>query len=152
MAERPLIVTESLGGSSLSRAARSGDAGPHWYRPLPNGGDVWRSYAREVAASAPADWLEELRGAIQPSGAAAQRIERVAAGKGVVVTTGQQPGLFGGPLMTFVFRIISHRMGMRTGLDRRWANKQLEAGDPRETAQLRDEVQLQSFRAPCVAW
>jgi cell division protein FtsB len=43
--------------------------------------------------------------------------------------------------MTFVFRIISHRMGMRTGLDRRWANQQLEAGDPRETARLRDEVQ-----------
>ncbi len=43
-------------------------------------------------------------------------------------------------VLVFVFRIISHRMGMRTGLDRRWANQQLEAGDPRETARLRDEV------------
>jgi len=43
-------------------------------------------------------------------------------------------------VVIFAFRIISHRMGMRTGLDRRWANQQLEAGDPRETAQLRDEV------------
>ena len=43
-------------------------------------------------------------------------------------------------ILTFAFRVISHRMGMRTGLDRRWANQQLEAGDPRETAQLRDEV------------
>ena len=42
--------------------------------------------------------------------------------------------------LVFTFRIISHRMGMRTGMDRRWANQQLEAGDPRETAQLRDEV------------
>lgn len=40
----------------------------------------------------------------------------------------------------FAFRIISHRMGMRTGMDRRWANQQLEAGDPRETSRLRDEV------------
>jgi cell division protein FtsB len=43
-------------------------------------------------------------------------------------------------IVIFAFRIISHRMGLRTGLDRRWANQQLEAGDPRETAQLRDEV------------
>ena len=43
-------------------------------------------------------------------------------------------------IVIFGFRIISHRMGLRTGLDRRWANQQLEAGDPRETAQLRDEV------------
>ena len=44
-------------------------------------------------------------------------------------------------VIIFAFRIISHRLGMRTGLDRRWANQQLEAGDPRETARLRDEVQ-----------
>jgi hypothetical protein len=43
--------------------------------------------------------------------------------------------------MVFAFRIISHRMGMRTGWDRRWADRQLEAGDPRETDRLRDEVQ-----------
>ena len=43
--------------------------------------------------------------------------------------------------MVFAFRIISHRMGMRTGWDRRWANRQLEAGDPAETERLRDEVQ-----------
>jgi len=43
-------------------------------------------------------------------------------------------------VIVFTFRIISHRMGMRTGWDRRWANQQLEAGDPRETDRLRDEV------------
>ena len=43
-------------------------------------------------------------------------------------------------IIMFAFRIISHRMGMRTGLDRRWANQQLEAGAPRETSRLRDEV------------
>jgi hypothetical protein len=43
-------------------------------------------------------------------------------------------------VIVFAFRIISHRMGMRTGWDRRWANQQLEAGDPREAERLRDEV------------
>jgi hypothetical protein len=44
-------------------------------------------------------------------------------------------------VIVFTFRIISHRLGLRTGWDRRWADRQLEAGDPRETARLRDEVQ-----------
>jgi hypothetical protein len=44
-------------------------------------------------------------------------------------------------VVIFAFRIISHRMGMRTGMDRRWANRQLEAGDPGEAARLRSEVQ-----------
>ena len=43
-------------------------------------------------------------------------------------------------VIVFAFRLISHRMGMRTGWDRRWANQQLQAGDPRETDRLRDEV------------
>jgi bacillithiol biosynthesis cysteine-adding enzyme BshC len=97
----PIVVTETLGGSSLSRAARRGET-PSWYRALPVGRDAWRTYAREVVASTPANWFEDLRPAMNPGGAAAARLERVAAGDGVIVTTGQQPGLFGGPLMTLV--------------------------------------------------
>ena len=44
-------------------------------------------------------------------------------------------------VVSFAFRIISHRMGMRTGLDRRKAIKQQKAGDPGEAARLRSEVQ-----------
>ena len=44
-------------------------------------------------------------------------------------------------VIVFTFRIISHRLGMRAGFDRRWANRQLEAGDPAETGRLREEVQ-----------
>ena len=44
-------------------------------------------------------------------------------------------------VIVFTFRIISHRMGIRTGMDRRWANQQLQAGDPRETDRLRSDVQ-----------
>lgn len=43
-------------------------------------------------------------------------------------------------VIVFTFRIISHRMGLRAGFDRRWANQQLEAGDPAEARRLREEV------------
>jgi uncharacterized protein YllA (UPF0747 family) len=46
------------------------------------------------------DWLSTLRPALVSSGAAADRLER-AASSGFVVTSGQQPGLFGGPLYTW---------------------------------------------------
>jgi uncharacterized protein YllA (UPF0747 family) len=54
-----------------------------------------------VRASASRGWLYVLRPAFAASGAAAARLERVAAGRGIVVTTGQQPGLFGGPIYTW---------------------------------------------------
>ncbi|MES3033128.1 MAG: bacillithiol biosynthesis BshC [Gemmatimonadota bacterium] len=47
-------------------------------------------------------WGAALREAMRPTGAAAARLARVTAGQGVVVTTGQQPGLFGGPMYTLV--------------------------------------------------
>jgi bacillithiol biosynthesis cysteine-adding enzyme BshC len=41
-----------------------------------------------------------LSPAFEASGRAKERLDSVAKGRGVVVTTGQQPGLFGGPLYT----------------------------------------------------
>src|ERR1051325_10037363 len=99
---RAIVVTETLGGSPLSRAARRGEVPAEWYRQLPRDAEGWRTYAREVAASVRPTWLNDLRPAMSPGGAAAARLERVANGDGIVITTGQQPGLFGGPLMTFV--------------------------------------------------
>lgn len=96
---RPEILSEPLGGSALSVAARAGKL-PDWYAPLPRDARGWREYAREIAGSVDAGWLETLAPAIQARGAAAERLERTANGRGLVVTTGQQPGLFGGPLMT----------------------------------------------------
>jgi uncharacterized protein YllA (UPF0747 family) len=46
------------------------------------------------------DWLEQLAPAFNASGAAKERLARAASGRGMVITTGQQPGLFGGPLMS----------------------------------------------------
>lgn len=96
----PVVLTESLGGSSLSRAARAGQL-PQWYRTKPADVSAWREYARSVQESAPPRWLDALAPAFNAQSQAADRLRRSANGKGLVVTTGQQPGLFGGPLMTF---------------------------------------------------
>ncbi|MDB4874140.1 MAG: hypothetical protein JWM41_586 [Gemmatimonadetes bacterium] len=103
----PVVRTETLGGSKLSRAARAGECA-EWYRAIPRGVDDWRAYGREVAASVSSRWLDDLGDAIAPAGRAAERLQRSAGGKGLVVTTGQQPGLFGGPLMSLV-KAISAR-------------------------------------------
>jgi len=96
----PIVRTEPLGGSPLARAAMDGQLGD-WYVPIPASVQTWKVRVEAVRASVSRDWLEVLRPALAASGAAAKRLERVAAGRGIVVTTGQQPGLFGGPIYTW---------------------------------------------------
>jgi bacillithiol biosynthesis cysteine-adding enzyme BshC len=71
-----------------------------WYAATP---DVrsWQSRAEAVRSAVPGGWLDPLLPALEPGGAALERI-RAAADRGIVVTTGQQPGLFGGPLYTWL--------------------------------------------------
>jgi uncharacterized protein YllA (UPF0747 family) len=55
-----------------------------------------------VRATAPHGWHDALAEAFgNSSGATADRLARVIDRKGIVVTTGQQPGLFGGPVYTW---------------------------------------------------
>ena len=119
MSEHAVVRTEFLGGSPLSRAARNGDL-RQWYRSAPADGEQWTQYVRDVAASVSDDWFASLRSAIAPKGAALTRLSASAGGKGVVITTGQQPGLFGGPLMTLVkaisARALADVIGERTGM------------------------------------
>jgi bacillithiol biosynthesis cysteine-adding enzyme BshC len=93
------VRTEPLGGTPLARAGLAGATPAGWYPERPRDVSAWRerteSVRRQFAAGA---WLELLRPAMAAHGAAAARLERSAGGAGVVVTTGQQPGLFGGPL------------------------------------------------------
>lgn len=97
---RARVITEPLGGSPLSLAVQTRglpDAMQPW---SPTGVADWQAHAERRRGAAPAAWLERLRPALAPGGAAAERLDRVAASRGVVVTTGQQAGLVGGPLYT----------------------------------------------------
>jgi bacillithiol biosynthesis cysteine-adding enzyme BshC len=97
MAAEPVVVTESLGGSALSRAARAGQLG-QWYPRAPRGAE-WTEHVARVRASVSPTWYRDLAPAFAAKGAAAERLAR-AGERGIVVTTGQQAGLFGGPIMT----------------------------------------------------
>ncbi|HET7186535.1 MAG TPA: bacillithiol biosynthesis BshC [Gemmatimonadaceae bacterium] len=96
------VLTEPLGGSPLSRALQAGAVPSAWIAAAPATSADWRE--RAEARRAETDWRsrwEALMPAIAPSGVAAARLARVQRENGIVVTTGQQPGLFGGPLYTW---------------------------------------------------
>ncbi len=99
----PRVVSEPVGGGALTRAALDGSAPRGWFAPRPRGAEQWRSHAEAVRVAFPgARWMETLRPALGLAGAAKERMDRVVSGHGVVVTTGQQPGLFGGPGYTWL--------------------------------------------------
>jgi bacillithiol synthase len=99
--DQTLVRTEPLGGGPLTRAALAGTTPSGWYPPRPRSPREWRERVTAVLAQArDGRWLEELWPAIEPTGPARERLER-AAKHGVVVTSGQQPGLFGGPIYTW---------------------------------------------------
>jgi bacillithiol synthase len=95
------VLTEELGGSPLSIAAQSGRLPPTVFAAWPSDREEWAAQVQRTRR-ADAKWLDGLSDAIDAHGAAAQRLQRVVDGNGVVVTTGQQAGLFGGPLYTIV--------------------------------------------------
>lgn len=96
------IISEPLGGSPLSRLVQQHGAPTTWVAAPPATAAEWR--ARAERRRGEHDWagrLAALAPAMQASGLAADRLARVIRGGGVVVTTGQQPGLFGGPVYTW---------------------------------------------------
>ncbi|MDQ6718757.1 MAG: bacillithiol biosynthesis BshC, partial [Gemmatimonadota bacterium] len=95
----PEIIPQQLGLQSVALDAMRG-AEDARYEPRPSGKDEWIARARAVISSVPTDWLDQLSPAFTATGEAARRLAGSGSGKGIVVTTGQQPGLFGGPLYT----------------------------------------------------
>jgi bacillithiol synthase len=96
------ILSEPLGGTPLSLLLQRGEAPSDWLHPRPSSGDGWRDRASERARST--DWdvmWSTIEPAIAATGPAAERLARVRREGGIVVTTGQQPGLFGGPIYTW---------------------------------------------------
>ena len=96
----PRVITQPLAGNPLAAAAIAGTAPAGWYEPQPRDPNAWRERLESVRSGFAADWLARLAPAIQASDKAKERLDSVAGGKGVLVTTGQQPGLFGGPIYT----------------------------------------------------
>jgi bacillithiol biosynthesis cysteine-adding enzyme BshC len=98
----PTVVrTEPFGGGPLTMAALAGTTPADWYAPRPRDAHDWTARIEHVReAHRASGWLDALWPAIEAEGLAASRLRRAAA-DGVVVTTGQQPGLFGGPVYTW---------------------------------------------------
>ncbi len=97
----PRVISEPVTGNPLAAAAIAGEAPSGWYEMLPRDVTAWRERLDAVRSDFRDDWLARLGPAFDAAGKAKERLDSVARGKGVVVTTGQQPGLFGGPVYTF---------------------------------------------------
>jgi uncharacterized protein YllA (UPF0747 family) len=95
----PRVLTEPLGGSKLSQAMQRGEI-PGIQQPWPTTPAQWKSRATGVQKRVGSGWLEKLAPAFGET-ASLPSLERAAKG-GVVVTTGQQAGLFGGHMLTLV--------------------------------------------------
>ena len=98
----PRVVTLPFDGAPLTRAALEGATPSAWYERAPRTAAEWAARSRDVMGDAGVrEWRTALAPALAAEGAAAARLDRSAKGRGVVVTTGQQPGLFGGPVYTW---------------------------------------------------
>ena len=96
----PRVVSQALATGPLATAAISGNTRPEWYEQIPHDPASWSERIDAVRSEFTRDWLNRLAPAFEATGRAKTRLEASADGRGVVVTTGQQPGLFGGPLYT----------------------------------------------------
>jgi bacillithiol synthase len=95
------VRTVPMGGSTLARAVADG-ALAAGLPPAPRDAAAWRRRADEVRRHpGRTDWAERLAPAFAARGAAEARLARASQGRGIVITTGQQPGLFGGPIYTW---------------------------------------------------
>lgn len=111
------LRSRRLSESPLVSLAGQRDTPTEWYEPRPDAEGWTRRVAETAAEFRGGDWLRALAPALDAKGVAAQRLQRVAGSGGVVVTTGQQPGLFGGPLYTW-FKAMS-ALALADELERR---------------------------------
>lgn len=93
------VISEPLGGSGLSKAVQDGRL-PLALQPWrPSSAAQWREHVERLRPRT-GSWAATLGPAISASGPAAARLDAVIAARGVLVTTGQQAALFGGPQYT----------------------------------------------------
>jgi len=100
-----LIQSAPLGGSALSLAIQQRDVPLRWDVLAPSGLSAWRAHVQRVRATHDGPkrgaWLDALHSAFGTTSHSVARARLAEAARdGVIVTTGQQPGLFGGPAYT----------------------------------------------------
>jgi bacillithiol biosynthesis cysteine-adding enzyme BshC len=102
------LVVETLppGGGALAAAVRTGALPPAWETAAPRGTTLLVRAQRTLDTTSPAmratlaAWAPAAVALAEAAPAARARFEAACA-RGLLVTTGQQPGLFGGPLYTW---------------------------------------------------
>lgn len=129
-----------LGGTALVRDYIAGSAGlAPFFSGHPFDPDAYRRKAEEVSRRlTPADREAAGRAIRATSQTAADQLERVLAGDGVFVTTGQQTGLFGGPLFTIYKVLMAVRLArtLERVLDRPVAPLFWVAADDHDLAEV----------------
>lgn len=96
------IRVRPVGGNRLVDDYVRGDASlAPFFAGHPYDAAAYHRKADSVRRRFEAEALSAMADAVRPTGpGAAEKLESIAAGDGFFVTTGQQPGLFGGPLYT----------------------------------------------------
>ncbi len=94
------LLPRPLGGSRLARDYLAGaGAAHHFYRGSPHRADTYRRKAEELDLARSGRTFATAERVVRPAGPeGTELLRRVVAENGYFVTTGQQPGLFGGPL------------------------------------------------------